>query len=102
MKKLIFVFVVFLFCGEKKLNSSTNNLKEIFSGTREALDKKTEQSNNEKNSKINIGPLDISGYFHFFWSNTIQEGTYNITDTDSQIENEGALNFLYNNELNDD
>ena len=102
MKKLILVFVVFLFCGEKKLNSSTNNLKEIFSGTREALDKKTEQNNNEKNSKINIGPLDISGYFHFFWSNTIQEGMYNITDTDSQIENEGVLNFLYNNELNDD
>ena len=102
MKKLILAFLILLLFSEKKLNAASNNLKGIFSGTREALDQKPEQINNEKNLKINVGPIDVSGYFHFFWSNTIQEEIYNVTDTNSQIENEGALNFLYNNELNND
>jgi hypothetical protein len=76
------------------------NLEKIFS-TRDdpTLQQNTEvRVDTQTQNKI---PVDVTGYFHFFWSNTLQEDQYNINNANGQAENEGFVNFFYHNEIND-
>ena len=95
MKKLILAFLILLLFSEQKLNAASNNLKGIFSGTREAIDQKPEQINNETDLKINIGPIDVSGYFHFFWSNTIYICGISILNKIGVLFLFGTIFYLY-------
>jgi hypothetical protein len=101
MKKLIAVFSIILTLSSNNINANTN-LNKIFGGVKDNIDEKPEQIVDQKYSKISVGPLGINGYFHFFWSNTPQEEIYNITDSNGKTEAEGAINFLYQNELDDE
>ena len=99
---ILVLFTVLCFFSNSNIKAAAQNHTKIFGGTEDDLDQKPEQINNLDTSKITIGPININGYFHFFFSSTSQEEIYNIKDANGGMENEGALNFLYTNEIDNE
>jgi hypothetical protein len=100
MKKLL--FFVFLLLSLKCYNLGAAILQAAEKGAgKQTHENDAQVSATEDQEEEEEIPIKATGFFHFFWSDTLQTDEYDVSHSKIRTENEGIIDLLYKNEISD-
>lgn len=91
MRKILYLFVLSLLICKNSFAEYTINLNK-------ALNDNNKEAKQDKKNDIK---LSISGGFHFFLSNTIEDEEYRADDIENMMQNEGYINITNKGDLDE-